>query len=70
MFKFTKKTRSVDTNDEHRETEDRRYFKPAHEFPILDEGGQLINKDRRKQPERRLSNIEVEFDILGQTSSD
>lgn len=66
MFSFNKRTKPSDSEQgEHREQEDRRYFKPEHKFPIMDNEGQFIKKDRRRRPERRLSNIEVEYNFLG-----
>lgn len=42
-----------------RDKEDRRSFTPARVFPIIDQFGRLINKDRRSMPDRRIANIQV-----------
>lgn len=39
--------------------EDRRSFTPARVFPLIDQFGRLINKDRRSMPDRRIANIKV-----------
>ena len=42
-----------------RSGKDRRSWKPTPAVPFKDQHGSLVTKDRRKLPERRLSNIEV-----------
>ena len=44
---------------DRRDKEDRRSFTPARVFPIIDQFGKLINKDRRSMPDRRIANIQV-----------
>jgi hypothetical protein len=39
---------------------ERREFTSAQEFPLMTAAG-LIVKDRRRQPDRRLNNIEVTY---------
>ena len=39
---------------------ERREFTAAQEYPLMTAAG-LIVKDRRRQPDRRLNNIEVTF---------
>ena len=52
---------NIEDNQEDRRTEnDRRDFKSSLENSIDDTDGLIINKDRRKMPERRLNNIQVE----------
>lgn len=46
--------------DERRADDDRRDFKSALSDPNNLLGEAVINKDRRKMPERRLNNISVE----------
>ena len=41
-----------------RRNNERREFTAAREFPLMTAAG-LIVKDRRRQPDRRLNNIEV-----------
>jgi hypothetical protein len=43
---------------------ERREFTAAQEFPLMTAAG-LIVKDRRRQPDRRLNNIEVTYLELG-----
>jgi len=40
--------------------DDRRNSLETPEFPLQDSHGELIKQDRRKMPDRRLNNIEVE----------
>lgn len=44
---------------ERRESSDRRAFKANQAFPLVDNNGKLVKKDRRVMPDRRLSNIQV-----------
>ena len=62
MFGFKKNQQNNENKSKlivRREADDRRSFKPASEFPITDSQGKLVKKDRRIQPDRRISNIEV-----------
>ena len=64
MFSFKKSRKDTDNKSklvERRDREDRRSFKPAQSFPIFDNHGQLIKRDRRIQPDRRISNIAVSY---------
>ena len=49
---------------ERREEKDRRSFNPSPQFPITDSDGNLIKKDRRNQPDRRIGNIEVSYSLF------
>lgn len=46
---------------ERRGGDDRRGWHPMPRPPFLDSSGQLVTRDRRSSPERRVSNIEVEY---------
>lgn len=64
MFSFKKNQQNSECKSklvERREKEDRRSFKPTPQFPITDGHGRLIKNDRRIQPDRRISNIEVSY---------
>ena len=68
MFGFKKhqsKMEAEDSSSNQRKLEDRRSFKPAHQFPLLDTKRSVISQDRRKQPDRRLANIEVKHHPFG-----
>ena len=45
--------------DHRGEKEDRRSFAPSRVFPLIDQFGRLIGKDRRSMPDRRIANIQV-----------
>jgi len=45
---------------ERRESADRRSNEAVIQFPIITTQGVCLRRDRRRAPERRLSNIEVE----------
>ena len=45
--------------DHRGEKEDRRSFVPSRVFPLIDQFGRLISKDRRSMPDRRIANIQV-----------
>ncbi len=42
-----------------RNTEDRRDFGPPAKFPLVDSDGNVVLKDRRVRPDRRITNIQV-----------
>jgi len=44
-----------------RSQQDRRCRAGRTEFPLQDSSGELVSADRRTQPDRRLSAIEVEW---------
>ena len=57
---MSKKQDSDQKEDERREGGDRRNLHKSVSFPYKTKEGLVILKDRRKTPDRRLSNIEVE----------
>jgi len=65
----TREIRSVrqQQNDESgkhmakRSLQDRRCWAGKTKFPFRDSSGELVSADRRTQPDRRLSGIEVEW---------
>ena len=62
MFGFRKNQQNSKSKlIERREADDRRGFKPSPQFPITDSDGNLIKKDRRTRPDRRIGNIEVSY---------
>ena len=46
---------------ERRGGDDRRGWHPMARPPFLDSTGQLVTRDRRSSPDRRVGNIEVQF---------
>jgi hypothetical protein len=44
-----------------RNRQDRRCWEDRTKFPLRDSSGELVSADRRTQPDRRLSGIEVEW---------
>jgi hypothetical protein len=44
-----------------RNRQDRRCWEGRTKFPFRDSSGELVSADRRTQPDRRLSGIEVEW---------
>jgi len=44
-----------------RNRQDRRCWEGRKKFPFRDSSGELVSADRRTQPDRRLSGIEVEW---------
>ena len=44
-----------------RNRQDRRCWEGRTTFPFRDSSGELVSADRRTQPDRRLSGIEVEW---------
>jgi hypothetical protein len=50
-----------DDGSERRSGRDRRGWHPMPEAPFLDSNGVLVSRDRRKVPERRVSNIRVNW---------
>ncbi len=67
MFKRSKPKKSVKTEpykSDRRDKEDRRSFAPARVFPLIDQFGKLIYKDRRSMPDRRIANIQVKVHYL------
>ena len=62
MFKQRKSKVHSEQNvykGDRRDKEDRRSFTPARVFPLIDQFGRLISKDRRSMPDRRIANIQV-----------
>ena len=55
-----KKKESAEKEDERRKGEDRRNLSRSVSFPYKTKEGLVILKDRRKTPDRRVNNIEVE----------
>lgn len=53
----------VGKGTERRMGDDRRGWHPMPRPPFLDSLGQLVTSDRRRSPERRVSNIEVEHRV-------
>ena len=51
---------------ERRSTEDRRNINQSVNFPYRSKDGIVIIKDRRKTPDRRLNNINVEDAEIGE----
>ena len=51
---------------ERRSTEDRRNINQSVSFPYQSKNGIVIIKDRRKTPDRRLNNINVEDAEIGE----
>jgi len=47
-----------------REKEDRRFFGPSPQFPVFDDESNLVIKDRRFIPDRRIANIQVRGHFL------
>jgi hypothetical protein len=45
-----------------RKKSDRRSWGPMPEVPFIDSEGEVVIEDRRKIPDRRIHNINVEFD--------
>lgn len=45
---------------DRRNNKDRRSFGAASEFPLFDSKGNLVKKDRRVLPDRRIANIQVQ----------
>ncbi len=45
---------------DHREQEDRRSFESPSKFPVINTKGKVVQRDRRRLPDRRLANIMVE----------
>ncbi len=45
---------------DHRTQADRRSFEPPSKFPVITSNGIVIQRDRRRLPDRRIANIMVE----------
>ena len=54
----------TDDDDDRRDKKDRRSFHAERDFPLKTKDGVIVTKDRRKTPDRRLSNISVEITDL------
>jgi len=49
----------AEIGDRRDEANDRRTFRPASKFPLIDSENKHVLQDRRSRPERRLNNIVV-----------
>lgn len=45
---------------DHRTQEDRRSFEPPSNIPVINVKGNVVQRDRRRLPDRRIANIRVE----------
>jgi len=54
----------TDDDDDRRDKTDRRNISGKIDFPLKTKGGVVVTRDRRKSPDRRLSNISVEITDL------
>jgi len=43
-----------------RNPKDRRHWRSSARFPLTDSENQLVTEDRRRRPDRRLNNLQVE----------
>jgi len=47
---------------ERRKGQDRRHWRACPDFPFVDCNLELVTEDRRRLPDRRLSNLSVDWD--------
>lgn len=55
---------SAKISQERRKSNERRTSIQGDQFPIITRGGKCLPDDRREQPERRISKIEVVLNSL------